>query len=880
MQYRKVANLTATLTQNDFSVYSTYSVPFVNARTRQLKIPASQLEQGVYYQFRLGYPFATFTYYTNTLVAKTFDETSPFVSELSATSTSGSISVSWKQPEFSEGLFGYTIVLLQVDQDRRRNTELFRDQVSFVFGSYELDCLVNAEVPCLTPFSDYEVLITVLRESGLESQSSLSVRTLEVAPRDQLSLAVDEVDSTSVQVCIEGLSARDGIIQQIEFVARVLSSANDAVTASNISQLVDLPVFGSSCFPYRIIDVLPRTRYAVAVRASTVAGFGNLSVEVTIVTPSLDVSPTFPPVISRLSPLELLALGLKSGFSVSWVAPININPALILRFEVFDDGLPNSPIYNGTLLRTITTRIVGSVRVRTVTIGGIGALSEPTEYNEASSTSSSASLIGIIIAIVIIVVIVIAILLVVGTRYIRHQRRVKARLDDIKRRIPPAVLEVLEQLNGGNFVVPRDIAPSSLTFLDTLGEGKFGAVMKAVLDEQSKSGVPGYLVAVKMVKEDAPQETVEDMKLEAAIMAQFVHPNVVGLIGQVSDGDLFLLVVQYCEHGSLLSWLVESAQLSGLLTLMNMAVDVAAGMAYLASLRIVHRDLAARNVLVSSNFSCKVSDFGLSRQTEVNGKAAASNEQVAICWAAPEVLVERRYSTKSDVWSFGILLFEIFAYGAKPYEGWTNKKVIQEVRKGGRLEKPLRAPDMVYQMMLRSWNANPDLRPDFETLTDELREVASNTAGTSKDKNFATTTNKLAQRLNAKKQKVVSSSNDSDPPTSPKSGRQGDPLYRKLGSAQVEIETSPSKPAPKLSMVSEGAQQVTVVSSTKAQPSIAKTPASYVDLLSSHQDDHPHVVEPLAAAPRPEGSFFSRHDCLISCRLKGSCISRLDFCRG
>jgi serine/threonine protein kinase len=114
------------------------------------------------------------------------------------------------------------------------------------------------------------------------------------------------------------------------------------------------------------------------------------------------------------------------------------------------------------------------------------------------------------------------------------------------------VVAVLEKINGGKFNVPRDMPPLSIAFLDTLGEGKFGAVMKALLDEHDKAGVPAYLVAAKMAKDDAPPEQLEEMKLEAAIMSHFTHPNVVGLIGHVLEGDIFLLVVQYCEHGSLL----------------------------------------------------------------------------------------------------------------------------------------------------------------------------------------------------------------------------------------------------------------------------------------------------------------------------------------
>ena len=303
----------------------------------------------------------------------------------------------------------------------------------------------------------------------------------------------------------------------------------------------------------------------------------------------------------------------------------------------------------------------------------------------ASSNSSSAIITALV---VLFVVLVLAIFGVYAFRRYRAYKLYLAELADVKRRIPADIIVMLTRMNGGQFLVPRAISPLYLTFLDTLGEGKFGAVMKALLDESDDMGVPGYLVAVKMAKEEASDGIIEEMRTEAAIMAQFQHKNVVGLIGQVSEPGMFLIVLQFCEHGSLLSWITENGPIASMRTLINMCLDTASGMAYLELIGVVHRDLAARNVLVSSDMSCKISDFGLSQHSNDGAVKTDGKDQVAVRWAAPEAIADHRFTNKSDVWSFGVTLYEIFSYGAKPYDAWSNRRMLEEVRKGYRLEMP------------------------------------------------------------------------------------------------------------------------------------------------------------------------------------------------
>ena len=259
--------------------------------------------------------------------------------------------------------------------------------------------------------------------------------------------------------------------------------------------------------------------------------------------------------------------------------------------------------------------------------------------------------------------------------------------------------------------VPRD----SITFSTILGKGQFGEVWEGRWNGAIE-------VAVKTLK--AGSMSKEDFLKEAMVMKKLSHPKLVQLYAICSDCDPILIVTELLRHGNLLKFLQEKQGKSlKLPELIDVSAQVALGMAYLEKNNFIHRDLAARNVLVADKNIVKIGDFGLSRfLTDQNEIKDHSDIKFPIRWTAPEAALEKKFSTKSDVWSFGILLYEIITYGRLPYPGMSHQEVLSSIKTGYRMPQPDGCPNDLYQHMLRCWKANPEERPTFESLRFDLED--------------------------------------------------------------------------------------------------------------------------------------------------------------
>nr|WIM36848.1 LCK proto-oncogene, Src family tyrosine kinase [Ogcocephalus cubifrons] len=257
--------------------------------------------------------------------------------------------------------------------------------------------------------------------------------------------------------------------------------------------------------------------------------------------------------------------------------------------------------------------------------------------------------------------------------------------------------------------IPRE----SLKLEQKLGAGQFGEVWMGVYNNERR-------VAIKNLKMGTM--SVEAFLAEANMMKNLLHPRLVRLFAVVTQEPIFI-VTEYMENGSLVDYLKTTAGSSlSMNTLIDMASQVADGMAFIESKNYIHRDLRAANILVSHDLICKIADFGLARLIEDNEYTAREGAKFPIKWTAPEAINYGTFSIKSDVWSFGILLTEIVTYGRIPYPGMSNPEVIQNLEQNYRMPKPENCPEGLYNIMCLCWRENPDDRPTFEYLRSVLED--------------------------------------------------------------------------------------------------------------------------------------------------------------
>uniref|UniRef100_A0A8C7I6X5 Tyrosine-protein kinase n=1 Tax=Oncorhynchus kisutch TaxID=8019 RepID=A0A8C7I6X5_ONCKI len=238
-----------------------------------------------------------------------------------------------------------------------------------------------------------------------------------------------------------------------------------------------------------------------------------------------------------------------------------------------------------------------------------------------------------------------------------------------------------------------EVDPAELILGEEVGSGQFGLVLQGRWRERR--------VAVKMVREGAMSE--EEFKEEARVMTMLSHCKLVQLYGVCTQHSPMCLVFELMEQGCLSDYLRARRGRMSQDTLLGMCLDVSEGMAYLESNNFIHRDLAARNCLVSCNNVVKVSDFGMTRFVLDDQYTSSQGSKFPIKWSSPEVIKYCKFSSKSDVWSFGVFMWEVYTEGRLPYENRSNGEVVEALNAGLRLLKPRQAPEAVHLLMEWCW---------------------------------------------------------------------------------------------------------------------------------------------------------------------------------
>uniref|UniRef100_A0A8C7C8B1 Tyrosine-protein kinase n=1 Tax=Oncorhynchus kisutch TaxID=8019 RepID=A0A8C7C8B1_ONCKI len=263
-----------------------------------------------------------------------------------------------------------------------------------------------------------------------------------------------------------------------------------------------------------------------------------------------------------------------------------------------------------------------------------------------------------------------------------------------------------------------EISRESLHLDLKLGQGCFGEVWMGTWNGTTR-------VAIKTLKTGTMSP--EAFLQEAQVMKKLRHEKLVQLYAVVSEEPIYI-VTEYMSQGSLLDFLKgDTGKLLRLPQLVDMASQIAAGMAYVERMNYVHRDLRAANILVGDNLACKVADFGLARLIEDNEYTARQGAKFPIKWTAPEAALYGRFTIKSDVWSFGVLLTELATKGRVPYPGMVNREVLDQVERGYRMPCPAECPASMHELMLTCWRKDAEERPTFEYLQGFLEDYFTST---------------------------------------------------------------------------------------------------------------------------------------------------------
>ncbi|KAM5163840.1 ephrin type-B receptor 3 [Mantella aurantiaca] len=434
------------------------------------------------------------------------------------------------------------------------------------------------------------------------------------------------------------------------------------------------------------------------------------------------------------------------SLTLSWAPPESPN-GIILDYEIKYYAKGHSGAGNTVTSQRTSVRMDGLfpdsmyvVQVRARTVAGYGAYSEPREFQTLAEDGDRSSLqeqvpmvVGSVTAGLIFIIAVVVIVIVCFSRKHRNDPESEYTEKLQQYMVPGMKLYIdpftYEDPNEAVRDFAKEIDISCVKIEEVIGAGEFGEVCRGRLKQ---AGRREQLVAIKTLKAGYTEQQRRDFLGEASIMGQFDHPNIIRLEGVVTRSRPVMILTEFMENGALDSFLRMNDGQFTVIQLVGILRGIASGMKYLSEMNYVHRDLAARNILVNSNLVCKVSDFGLSRFLE-NSRSdptytSSLGGKIPIRWTAPEAISYRKFTSASDVWSYGIVMWEVMSYGERPYWDMSNQDVINAVEQDYRLPPPMDCPSALHQLMLDCWLRDRNLRPKFSQIVSSLDKLIRNAA--------------------------------------------------------------------------------------------------------------------------------------------------------
>uniref|UniRef100_A0A672YYF9 Ephrin type-B receptor 3 n=1 Tax=Sphaeramia orbicularis TaxID=375764 RepID=A0A672YYF9_9TELE len=433
-----------------------------------------------------------------------------------------------------------------------------------------------------------------------------------------------------------------------------------------------------------------------------------------------------------------------STMSLSWLPPEKPN-GIILDYEIKYHEKGEAIAHTMTAQRS-NARIEGLkagtpyvVQVRARTVAGYGRYSSPADFSTNLQTDPPKTwqeqlplIVGSATATLVFIIAVVVIAIVC----LRKQRNGSESeyTEKLQQYITPGMKVYIdpftyEDPNEAVREFAKEIDVSCVKIEEVIGAGEFGEVCRGRLKLPGRREI---IVAIKTLKVGYTDRQRRDFLSEASIMGQFDHPNIIRLEGVVTKSRPVMIVTEFMENGALDSFLRLNDGQFTVIQLVGMLRGIAAGMKYLSDMNYVHRDLAARNILVNSNLVCKVSDFGLSRFLEDDPTdptyTSSLGGKIPIRWTAPEAIAYRKFTSASDVWSYGIVMWEVMSYGERPYWDMSNQDVINAVEQDYRLPPPMDCPTALHQLMLDCWVKERNLRPKFTQIVATLDKLIRNAA--------------------------------------------------------------------------------------------------------------------------------------------------------